>query len=303
MMKDNRCTERTKRVLFLAREEARRLQHDGKGSEAVLILREIIARNPANVMALAALGSSLAATGDLDGAIETARHVVALNPRLDMAYQNLGVALGTKAILLSRRSGAPEAAAGSQQGTQAGGGAEDEGWRFAREAAAAFERALQISPRYAETILAWARMNIELLRPDEARSVLLRGRAARIEDPDLELELGRIDAARGDLRSAADALERSLALNARSEDANELAGRVWFQLGEYGKAADRYGLALDLSGRADLARTLGSIRLYKLDDPRGALVAFRRALELDPDGPESESLREIIHQLAGAESR
>jgi hypothetical protein len=32
-------------------------------------------------------------------------------------------------------------------------------------------------------------------------------------------------------------------------------------------------------------------------------VAFRRALELDPDGPESESLREIIHQLAGAESR
>ncbi len=41
-MKDNRFTERTKRVLFLAREEARRLQHDYVGTEHILLalLRE-----------------------------------------------------------------------------------------------------------------------------------------------------------------------------------------------------------------------------------------------------------------------
>ena len=41
-MKDNRFTERAKRVLFLAREEARRLQHDYIGSEHILLagLRE-----------------------------------------------------------------------------------------------------------------------------------------------------------------------------------------------------------------------------------------------------------------------
>ncbi len=41
-MKDNKFTERTKRVLFIAREEARRLQHDYIGTEHILlaILRE-----------------------------------------------------------------------------------------------------------------------------------------------------------------------------------------------------------------------------------------------------------------------
>jgi len=41
-MKDNRFTERTKRVLFLAREEARRMQHDYVGTEHMLLalLRE-----------------------------------------------------------------------------------------------------------------------------------------------------------------------------------------------------------------------------------------------------------------------
>jgi len=41
-MKDNRFTERTKRVLFIAREESRRLQHDYIGTEHILlaILRE-----------------------------------------------------------------------------------------------------------------------------------------------------------------------------------------------------------------------------------------------------------------------
>jgi hypothetical protein len=46
------------------------------------------------------------------------------------------------------------------------------------------------------------------------------------------------------------------------------------------------------------AKTLGAIRLYHLDDPAAALVAFTRALALAPAGdPDAAELRALVDEL------
>ena len=51
---------------------------------------------------------------------------------------------------------------------------------------------------------------------------------------------------------------------------------------------------------ARTARTLGAIRLLQLEDREGAIEAFRRALALDPTGPDAARVRDLLEELAGS---
>lgn len=107
------------------------------------------------------------------------------------------------------------------------------------------------------------------------------------------MELGR-----GDAEAARAAFRRALALNPCAERVHEALGRMAYGEGKPDEAARRYERALECEPSAALAKTLGSIRLLELDDPEGALAAFRRALELTaPQDPDAAVLSEMIETL------
>ncbi len=131
------------------------------------------------------------------------------------------------------------------------------------EAAGEYEKALALDPRSSDDYLAYAELELERSRPGPARAVLERADRADALDPELAL----------------------------------LAGRLAFAAGDARRAEALYARALELAPTVATARTLGAIRLDALDDPAGALAAFRRALELARGGPEARELEELLREL------
>jgi len=166
-------------------------------------------------------------------------------------------------------------------------------------AKAAYEHALTLFPRHADTYLNYAALCAARKKPEDARGVLLRGRSAGVADPTLETELGALEIARRDAASARAAFTRALALNPREPVALEGLGKLDYAAGQYQKAAEDYARALEAKPSASLAKTLGAIRLYQLQDKPGALEAFTRALALTPPGvPEADELRAMIAEVS-----
>lgn len=252
----------------------RRAIQAGRSAEGIAPLERLLARNPENVPALLALGQCRLATGDPGLALEAFERAARLDPDNPLPHFHRGNAFAEKAR---------------------------ETPSFEADARSAYERALALHPRHAETYLNYAAL---LARGKDglaaALGLLLRARAAGVEDPDVETEIGLIELARGDRPLARAAFERAISLDPRQSRALESLGRIAYEEGDFPRAAGFYERALEGSPRADLARTLGAIRLVHLQDLPGARRAFERALELMPSGdPEREAVEEV---LAGLES-
>ena len=68
--------------------------------------------------------------------------------------------------------------------------------------------------------------------------------------------------------------------------------------GDFETAEEYFTRALESHPSVELAKTLGTIRLFELERPQGALEAFQRALELAPrNDPDLETLQEIVEHL------
>ena len=133
---------------------------------------------------------------------------------------------------------------------------------------------------------------------EDAYLLFQRARQAGVADPDIEPKLGFMEIARGSASSARKAFERAVQLNPLSGKALEGLGRVAHAEGQYLTAADYYDRALKVSPSADLAKTLGSIRLNNLNDIAGAREAYLKALELmQPEDTERKILQEILESL------
>ena len=75
-------------------------------------------------------------------------------------------------------------------------------------------------------------------------------------------------------------------------------GRLAYAAGDYARAAGYYERALDAHPSAGTAKTLGAIRLYKLNDRPAARTAFARALALTSAGdPDAADLRALVDEL------
>src|SRR3989339_433534 len=72
-MKDNRFTERARRVLFLAREEARRLQHDYIGTEHIRRKVEELMPKGGQTILMGELPFNLSARRAMELAVEEAK--------------------------------------------------------------------------------------------------------------------------------------------------------------------------------------------------------------------------------------
>lgn len=257
-------------------EAGRRAIQSGKPGNGIAPLERLLARNPANVPALLALGQCRLGTGDTGPALEAFERAARLDPENPLVHFHVGNALAEQA----RERPSLEA-----------------------EARSAYERALTLHPRHAETYLNYAAL---LARGEQglaaALELLVRARAAGVEDPDIETEIGLIELARGSRSLARVAFERAVSLDPRQGRALESLGKIAYEDGDFRRAADFYERALEGTPRADLARTLGAIRLVHLEDRAGALRAFERALELMPAGdPEREAVEEILSGLGPAD--
>jgi arylsulfatase A-like enzyme/Flp pilus assembly protein TadD len=243
----------------------------GDPKDALAPLTRLIAANPGNVPAHLLLGQAQLASGRGDDAIATYRSVTALAPNNALAWFNLGNAFAQK--------GAGDDAA------------------FA-EAKRSYERALALFPRHTDTYLNLAALHAARKDAEQSRQTLLRARAAGVSDPTIETELGVLETTRKDQRAARAAFERALALNPRQAEALEGMGQLTYAAKEYAASAGYYERALEVFPSAGIAKTLGAIRLYQLNDRPGARDAFLRAAALTPaDDPDAPELKALIDQL------
>ena len=250
---------------------ARRAIQLGDPNDAFPPLERVLGKNPTNIPARLALGEAQLATRRNDEAIATYRTVAGLAPTNALAWFDLGNAYAAKST--------GDAAA------------------FA-EAKAAYEHALSIAPRHADTYLNLASLLASHRAPEDARKTFLRARAAGVSDPTIETALGVLEVGRKDASAARGAFERALALNPRQPEALEALGRLAYAAGDNARAAGYYERALEAQPSAATAKTLGAIRLYQLGDRPGARAAFTRALALTPQGdPDAVDLRALVDEL------
>lgn len=270
--------------------------------------------DPERSLHLARLGAALDASGDGRAALARYREALAADPSLDEAHAGLTARLerdGQRAeAVAALRAWAAESRDPTARSARLLRAAELELAAGRRDPAEGLLReATDADPDAAR---AWARLATLLWdaeRPDEAFEVAERGTATDPGDAAtrgvLALVRGRALEARGEHRAAAEAYaEAADADPARSEAA--LSGaRLLRGLGEWRRAA---GLlagfveaadALAESGAdtvpvAPALHQLGRLLAGPLEDLEGAIDAYRRALDAEPD---REDVREALAEL------
>lgn len=181
-------------VSWLADLEAgRRALQLGDPRDGIAPLERLLARNPGNVPALLVLGQCRLASGDTARAEEVFRRALALDGRNHLAWFHLGNALAGRA---------PDRA---------------------REA---YETALSLAPRHAETYVNALGLLVAKRAFPEADALYLRALKAGVEDPDVELHGAVAALARGDAAAGRARLERALALDPTNARAREALARL-----------------------------------------------------------------------------
>jgi tetratricopeptide (TPR) repeat protein len=256
-------------IAWIAELEAgRRAYQIGQPQDGIAPLRRLLARNPNNVQALLALAMCYLGSGRPGDAVRIDRRALEIRPDDDLVHFNLANALAASGEHLP-------------------------------EARRHYERALQLNPRFADAYLNYASLLERSDAAAEALDLLERARAAGVRDPDLETRLAVLELRKGNVEAAEQAFRRALDLHPRDAGPLEAMARISSRRGRFAESAAFYEKLLDVAPSAATARSLGSIRLDRLDDPAGARIAYLRALALTaPGDPEREALQALIDELA-----
>ena len=253
-------------------EAARHALQLGDPKDAVAPLNRILAKNPTNIPALLALGQSHLATGRTAEAIDVYEKVSGLAPSNALAWFDLGNAYAALALK------------------------DDAAFASAKNA---YDHSLELSPRHADTYANYASLLAARRFPEDARKTLLKARSAGVADPTIETEIGVLESAKGNRADAKAAFQRALELNPSQAEALEGMGKLTYAAGDYRAADGFYARALEAKPTAAIAKTLGAIRLYQLNDRPGAKSAFERALSLSrPADADAADLRALIDELS-----
>jgi tetratricopeptide (TPR) repeat protein len=245
---------------------------------AVAELKKAVALDPKYARAYTNLGSAQAKSGDLDAAVDAFKKALALAPDNLAAHMNLGVALREKgdaegALMHLRRVAEADPHNADvqyelgqtlrQSGDLAG-------------AIAAFERALQINPELREGYYG-------LGRALKQQSAAKRKPAPPPGSPADDFYKSSQEAvARGDLKAAADELDKALALDANDAEVHNLLGFVLGQQGDMASALMHLERAVALRPEwAEAHYNLGVALWYSGSKDR-AISELRESVGLDP---------------------
>jgi tetratricopeptide (TPR) repeat protein len=170
------------------------------------------------------------------------------------------------------------------------------------EARNAFERALELNPRFADAYLNYASLLEREGSDADALTWLERARSAGVRDPDVETRIAVLELKKGNVEPAKVAFRRALELHPRAAGPLEAMARITYRQARWPESARYFERLLEVSPRLVVVATLASIRLDHLDDREGARRAYERALELvAPDDPNRSLIRERIEELSPAE--
>lgn len=240
------------------------------GQEVAAGLTALLEKNPGNHEARRLLATAWLTAGRPGQAVSVLEEAIERVPRDDAAWVQLGAAR------IQAAAGKPEMLDAAEQ---------------------ALEHALELRARNADAARMLANLRIDRGRPDAARALLRSMAALEALDPALATMLGELEAALGAPQPARAAFERALALDPAHAPALESLGKLAHAQGRAADAARHYEALMEIAPSARTARTLGAIRLLELDDRPGAIEAFRRALSLEPAGPDADRIRALLDEL------
>jgi tetratricopeptide (TPR) repeat protein len=260
-----------------ALEKASRELQIGDPKKGISLLNPLLEKNPENMQARLILALCHLASGDIEHSIILLRQAVSDSPESDLTHYNLANALMEKWHKKNEKE-------------------------VYEEARKEFEHVLELNPRHADAYLNYASLLSANREEEKAYQLFLKARQAGVADPEMEIQLGFMEISRGSPSSAGEAFNRAITLNPRASQALEGLGRVAYAKEQFPLAADYYARALKISPSADLAKTLGSIRLYNLNDMEGARKAYLMALKLlPPEDPDRLAVQDILESLKKTE--
>jgi Flp pilus assembly protein TadD len=273
------------------------LHQRGRGQDALVLLRQLIAEGSADPHNYAQLGHLLAQAGDLVGAEEALRKAVELAPSLAGFSSLLAEVLNQQgrhadALTILRHlisGGKTDARIYAQFGhtsilTGDFAGAEQ-----------ALRKAIALAPSVNRYSVLLAEALDREGRHDEASALLRQVISDGITDPHLYAQLGQITARSGDLDSAEAAFRKALELAPANQSFSSLLAEV---LNRQGRREEALVLLLRLvsEGTTDpqTYSRLGHV-LAQSGDLGGAEQAFRKAVELAPAAQDfSDQLARVL---------
>ncbi len=240
-----------------ARADLIRFDRKGNLERAIESLEKVLARQPANAGAFAALGEAYArrnASGRdpqwVRLALESARRAVELNPDLAAAHTSLGIAL-------------------MEDGKQA-------------EAAASLERALELDPRSWLACLSLGRARQQAGKSDEAERLFRK--AADLDSSNWlpPAELGTFQYRKALYDEAIRSWEKAVALTPDNVRVLRSLAAAYHMLDRYEDAASTLQKALELDPSAPVWSNLGTARFFQ-GQYLAAATAMEKAVELNPN--------------------
>ncbi|MBF0434826.1 MAG: tetratricopeptide repeat protein [Magnetococcales bacterium] len=281
----------------------RALGHHAKGQlqQAHDLYQEILGADPENPQALHLLGVVAHQMGRDDLALEMIRLALAFKPDYAEAYNNLGS--------IQCRSGNWHAARASLQSALAiqpsypealnNLGNVFKGLQQWDEAVASYHRALALRPDYAE---AWSNLGMACWhqgRLDEAVEHLHKGVELAPERFEYHLNLGNILRSCKRWDQAVASYRLAVRLQPASAEALVNLGNALVEIGRADEGVTH--LCRGLERNDSLAEghfNLGNA-YHQLLQPRNAVIAYQKALDLQPDFPDASYNKAMSHLLAG----
>ncbi len=156
----------------------------------------------------------------------------------------------------------------------------------AEEAVIVLERALSIYPRHTAARQTLVGLLLDSKRSDDARQRLREGLAVDSNQPGLAMILARLQVEDGDLNTAVESLQRSLAYAAERGDYQSFLAALLQRQGRHGEAIEHYALALRSEPQNALWWMGIAISLqaeHRLQEARDAFGRAKSANTLSPD--------------------
>ena len=274
--------------------------HEGRLEEALAALDRAIALNPNDSGYHQNRGLTLHRMGRDEEAVVAAREAIRVNPNNAGAWINLGNALGdldqneeAEAALRKAIELAPDTCEGH---FNLGVLLSDLG--RVHEAVAGIERALEIAPEDAFALYHLGTIYCDKLRLYE-KAVGLMEHALRLdtENPIFHQGLAVARCGAGDLPAAMDAYRKALELNPDHVGAHMNVGRLHTMQGEFEEGLVWFEKAHELRPQGFLTNLNLGITLFQVGRPADAIPYVRTALEKRPNFPMAWGLLGVLFQM------
>ncbi|HLY46731.1 MAG TPA: tetratricopeptide repeat protein [Stellaceae bacterium] len=259
--------------------------HAGRVEPAARLVRQVLAAQPNNALALFYRSAIAFRRGDLVAAEAALREVVRLRPDHAEAHSNFGVVL--------RAQGKIEAAiAAFRQAIALEPGLADAQRQLAKSlhgigqteaAIAAYQTALRLEPEDAETLTSLGNTFVAAGQLGEAAAAWQDALRLRPDSADVHSNLGILLRRQGRLEEAVAAYRRAIELKPDFPEAYNNLGNALRDQGQHNEAMAAFEHALNLNPNyAEACDNLG-LALLARGQPREAAAAFERALQVRPD--------------------